>query len=68
MLVQLYQTIKHHIRYGLDGPGFEHRWEWGFSCPSRLVPKTTHPLVQGVPAFFSREKLARACCWPPIRI
>jgi len=64
----LYQTIKHQFHYGLNGPGFEFLWERRLLWPSRLVPKTTHPLVQGFLAFFSGEKLVGACRLPPTPI
>ena len=37
------------IRYGLNGPGIENRWERDFPCPSRPPPIPTQTPVQFVP-------------------
>ena len=48
------------IRYGLDGPGIESRWDEIFrTCPDRLLGRT-HPAVQWVPGLFPRGKAAGA--------
>jgi hypothetical protein len=39
------------IRYGLDGPGIEFRWERDFPHLSRPALETTQPPIQGVPGL-----------------
>jgi hypothetical protein len=35
------------MNVGLDGPGFERRWEWIFSGPSRPGPRPTQVTSTG---------------------
>ena len=39
------------IRYGLDGPRIESRWERDFLQQSRQALRPTQPPMQGVPDF-----------------
>jgi hypothetical protein len=42
--------------YGLDGPGFEHRFGRNFLFPSRQVLRPIQPFAQWVPGLISRSK------------
>ena len=44
------------IFHGLDGPGFEPRWERDFSCVSRRAPRPTQRASQWVRGLFPMGK------------
>jgi hypothetical protein len=38
-------SVRVAIRYGLDGPGFEHRWRRGFQAETRPAPRPKQPPI-----------------------
>ena len=47
-------------RYGLNGPGFEWRWQQDFPYKAIPAPRPTQPTVERVTTFFPGSKVAGA--------